>query len=217
MTAGAPFAAIIAGGRSIRYGAPKALARVAGARLIDRVLGAARAVLPDVVVIGNDKTLAEAVDCPWRPDLIPELGALGGIHAALRWAEEDGRPGILALACDMPFLSVALLRALLEAAIPRGGAGAAKPPDAVVPESGGRRGIEPLCAYYGVSCIPAIEAAIARGDHRMVGFHPQVALVRLPLAVVRGYGRPEILFLNVNTPADRAVAEQSARENDSHA
>jgi molybdopterin-guanine dinucleotide biosynthesis protein A len=130
------------------------------------------------------------------------VGALGGIHAALQWAQEDDRPGVLAVACDMPFLEPALLRHLLDAS-----AGM----DVVVPESGGRRGIEPLCAFYATACLPAIEAAIVRGDTRMIAFHDDVRVHRVPRAVVARYGAPDNLFLNVNTPDDHTRAERIAR------
>jgi molybdopterin-guanine dinucleotide biosynthesis protein A len=102
----------------------------------------------------------------------------------------------------MPFLDPRLLTRLRDA----GGEA-----EIVVPESGGRRGVEPLCAYYSVDCIPAIEAAIARGDHRVVGFYDELRVRRIPLEEVRAIGEPELLFLNVNTPEERARAEEIAR------
>src|SRR5690606_29284970 len=122
-----PFGAILAGGRNVRYGAPKALAMVDGARIIDRVMRALRAVTPDLILIANDADVYASVGLPMRPDARPGLGALGGIYTALLWAREAGRPGILAVACDMPFLDTRLLARLA--------GGAAHGADVVVPES----------------------------------------------------------------------------------
>src|SRR5688500_1780638 len=45
-----PFAAVLAGGESRRFGSPKALARVGGARVVDRVVRAARGALGETVL-----------------------------------------------------------------------------------------------------------------------------------------------------------------------
>jgi molybdopterin-guanine dinucleotide biosynthesis protein A len=199
-----PFGAILAGGRNVRYGGPKALASVAGARIIDRVMRALRAVTPDLVLIANDATAYASLGLPTRPDVRPGLGALGGIYTALLWAREAGRPGILAVACDMPFLDARLLGRLAE--------GAARGADVVVPESGGPRGVEPLCAYYSTRCIAAIEQQLERDDVHVIGFYDDVVVECVPIAEVRAYGDPQMLFLNVNTPEERERAEALARE-----
>jgi molybdopterin-guanine dinucleotide biosynthesis protein A len=196
----------MAGGQNTRYGDLKAMAAVGGHTIIDRVIERLRAVLPDLILIANDPRAYEGVGLPTRPDIIPGLGALGGLHAALSWTKEEQRPGAIAVACDMPFVSAALLERLLE----RANAGDA--PDIVAPESGSRRGLEPLCSYYAVSCLPAIEAAITRGDTRMIGFHDQVRVQRIPLAEVREFGDPNTLFLNVNTQEERMLADRIAQE-----
>jgi molybdopterin-guanine dinucleotide biosynthesis protein A len=192
---------VIAGGLSSRFGSPKALAQVAGQRVVDRVIAALRDALDDqeVVCIANDAAIAAAIGLPHRGDLLVGIGALGGVHAGLLWARERHCRGILGAGCDMPFLDPALLRALLDRA------GEA---DAVLPASTGRRGVEPLCAWYGTPCIPAIEAAVAAGDTRMIGFHDAVRVVLLPLHEVRTFGDPARLFMNLNTPADRDAAER---------
>lgn len=199
-----PFAAILAGGESRRFGAPKALARVGGRRVIERVRDAARAALPEVVLIANRPALFADAGLPVRPDLLPGFGVLGGVHAALSWAEEEGRPGALCLACDLPFLPPGLLGAL----VARAGEGGA---EAVVPESPGRRGVEPLCAFYAVACRPVVEALHARGERRAVALLEEVRAARLPLAEVRRWGDPEVAFLNVNTPEDHRRALEVAR------
>jgi molybdopterin-guanine dinucleotide biosynthesis protein A len=198
--------ALIAGGVSSRYGAPKAFAEVGSERIVDRVLRALDAAVPTVLAIVNDPLIAESLRVPTRPDRVPDAGALGGIHAALHWARERGATAVLAVGCDTPLLPPALLAELADAY--RRAAGADTAPDVYAAESGGRRGIEPLCAVYGVSCIAAIEGALERGDRRLIGFHGDVTVTRLPLARVAAHGDPATLFLNVNTPADRDTAER---------
>lgn len=186
---------IIAGGQSTRYGSPKALAAVGGKRAVDHVIAALRAVVDDVVVIANDIGLAESIGLAWRSDRVSGLGPLGGFDAALQWAVERGRVGVLAAACDMPFLSSSLLSLIAD----RGATGSA---DAVLPSSNGPRGVEPLAAYYSVACIPAIEAAAARGDNRLISFHSDIIVSRVPIEEVSAFGSPDEMFMNMNTPAD---------------
>lgn len=205
MSEAKPIGMIMAGGRSSRFGSPKALARVGGRRVVDRVADALGPVTSRVCAIVNDADLAAAIGLPHRADVHAGAGAIAGLHAALRWADEEGHHAILAVACDLPFLTTELFEALCDGA-------SRKPFDAVVPESEGPRGMEPLCAWYSTRCLAPVEAAIARSDHRLIGFHRDIRVLRLPLDVVRGFGDPATLFANLNTPADRARADQHLKE-----
>ena len=189
--------AVLAGGAARRYGGrPKGLVELGGQRILDRVVDAVRGVTgaPPLLV-------ANAPDGPgWRPDLhtVPDVrpgcGSLGGIYTAV----VSGAGPVLCIAWDMPFVTPGLLRALVD-----GSAGY----DAFLPESDGKRGVEPLCAVYGPACAPAIERQLARGDLKAIGFHPEVKVGTLPLERVREFGKPDVLFFNVNTPEDLERAE----------
>jgi molybdopterin-guanine dinucleotide biosynthesis protein A len=136
----------------------------------------------------------------WRPDLrvVPDVrpgtGALGGILTAVLEAPAP----VVCVAWDMPFVTARLLRALADALGAR---------DAVLPESLGRRGLEPLCAAYGPGCREVITAALDAGDLRALGFHQRISHGILPLSEVRRFGDPELLFFNVNTADDLARAD----------
>ena len=189
--------AVLAGGAARRYGGrPKGLIELGGRRILDRVVDAVAAVTGEPPLL-----VANAPEGPgWRPDLRtvpdvrPECGSLGGIYTAVA----SGAGPVLCVAWDMPFVTRELLRALVESS-----AGC----DAFLPESDGRRGVEPLCAVYGPACGPAIERQLARHDLRAIGFHADVKVGTLPLERVRGCGDPDVLFFNVNTPADLERAE----------
>ncbi|HEY7768731.1 molybdopterin-guanine dinucleotide biosynthesis protein B, partial [Longimicrobium sp.] len=199
----APLGAILAGGASRRFGAPKALASVGGRRIIDRAVDALSRVADSVVIIANDASLFADLDLPIRADDVPGLGALGGIRTALRWAIERGRTGALVVACDMPFVSANLLRTVADRA-------GSDDVDAVVPESGGRRGIEPLCAWYCVRCLPEIDRMLADGERQAFRLADRVRADRVPIDEVRRIGDPAILFLNINTVDDLRAAERIA-------
>jgi molybdopterin-guanine dinucleotide biosynthesis protein A len=189
--------AVLAGGAARRYGgSPKGLLAVGGRRILDRVVDALTAVTGQAPLL-----IANAPDArDWRPDLEtiadarPGSGSVGGIYTAVAAGAEP----VLCVAWDMPFVSEGLLRALVD-----GSAGW----DAFLPESGGKRGVEPLCAVYGPACRAAIARQLDRGDLKAIAFHAWVRVGILSLERVRGFGDPEELFLNVNTPADLERAE----------
>jgi molybdopterin-guanine dinucleotide biosynthesis protein A len=101
----------------------------------------------------------------------------------------------------MPFVPTSLLLALRELG---------READAALPASGSRRGLEPLCAFYSQACLPAIDAALASGEKRPVAFHESVRLAVLSHAEVSRHGRPEVIFMNVNTPEDLELANHIA-------
>jgi molybdopterin-guanine dinucleotide biosynthesis protein A len=195
--------AVLAGGAARRYGGhPKGLVQLGGRRILDRVVDAVQAVTGEPPLL-----VANAPEAPsWRPDLRvvpdarPGFGSLSGIHTAIVSASGP----VLCVAWDMPFVTPELLRALAD--------GGGQAYDAFLPESGGRRGVEPLCAVYGPACGPAIERQLARGDLRAIGFHAAVRVGTLPLDRVRAFGDPALLFFNVNTPEDLARAEAAWRQ-----
>ncbi len=194
--------AVLAGGAARRYGGrPKGLVEIGGERILDRVVEALAGVTGTAPLL-----VANAPEGPsWRPDLVtvrdvrPDCGSVGGIYTAV----VSGAGPVLCVAWDMPFVAPALLQALV--------AGAVKY-DAFLPESDGRRGVEPLCAVYGPACGPAIEQQLARGDLRAIGFHADVRVGTLPLERVRAFGDPDTLFFNVNTPEDLERAEAVWRQ-----
>ena len=198
--------AVLAGGAATRYGGvPKGLLEVGGKRILDRAVDAVSWVVRSMPIL-----IANAPDAAsWRSeldtisDVRPGFGTLGGIYTAVTAAAEP----VLCVAWDMPFLTGPLLRSLVER-FEQGDC------DAVLPESGGRRGVEPLCAVYGPACAPAIARRLdlGGGDLKAISFHADVRVGILPLAHVRSFGDPDKLFFNVNTPADLARAEELWRQ-----
>ena len=190
--------AILAGGGATRFGGkPKGLEQIGGERILDRL---ARVL---ALALGEPPLLvANAPDAAsWRPDLRtvadvrPGFGALSGIYTAVI---ESPAP-VVCVAWDMPFVAESLIRALADGL---------QSSDAVLPQSDGRRGVEPLCAGYGPACREAIAESMAAGDLRAIGFHDRIRVGILPLDQVRTLADPDLLFFNVNTADDLAKADQ---------
>lgn len=188
--------AIIAGGEATRFGGePKGLERVGGRRILDRLVAAFTEALgaPPILVANAPEAGSWAPGLRVVPDLRPGTGALGGIYTAVLEAPAP----VVTVAWDMPFVPAGLIAALAE------GLTAA---DACLPQSGGPRGLEPLCAAYGPAAGEAIARQLDLGDLRAVGFHDRVKVGILSLDRVAAFGAPELIFFNVNTVPDLAEA-----------
>ena len=188
-------AAILAGGRARRFGgADKASLAVGGARIIDRQLAALSTVADDIRIVANDRDRYADLGVRVIPDAIADAGPLGGVYTALVDARHDA---VIVLACDLPFVTAALLERLV--AESRTG----EEVDAVVPRSA--RGLEPLCALYMTRAAGAARARIERGDLRVAGLLEDLRVRELGPEALVPYDAGS-LFENVNTPHDHARA-----------
>lgn len=174
-------------------GQDKGLVSLAGRPLVQHVLDRVRPLGDELWITTNRPEAYAFLGVPTASDPQPGLGALVGLRTALQAARGET---VLLVACDMPFLQPPLLHYLLSRA------GEA---DVVIPRRGGE--FEPLHAVYRRDCLGAVEAALARGDSRMISFFPEVHLLPIDdaeLAVRDPDGRS---FFNVNTPDDLLRAE----------
>ncbi len=186
-------AAILAGGRARRLGGlDKSALVVDGRSILERELAAVRALTTDISIVANDPTRFAQVDVPVRQDLVPGAGALGGLYTAVASAST---PLVLALACDMPFVTSAFLTHLVSVA---------DEADAVVPRDADGRHV--LCGVFRGAVASHLRAALDAGRFRVAD-----ALAGLRVRVVdpeetAPFDRDGRLLLNVNTPADFARA-----------
>jgi molybdopterin-guanine dinucleotide biosynthesis protein A len=188
--------AVLAGGLGRRMGTGKAVVELAGRPLISYPLrAAAEAGLPTLVVAKSDSELPplEAAivhepDSPRHP-LCGVLAALGHVGASDR--------AVLAVGCDMPFLSGRLLAWIA-------GLG-----EAAVAEVDG--GLQPLPALYPQAAIPALERALARGDSLRKALETLRART-IAERELRDFGDPRRLFFSVNDASDLRLAEDWLRE-----
>lgn len=101
--------AVLAGGRSQRFGSDKAEALLDGRRLIDHAAAALCRHADDVIVVGrSDPAHVSIPDAPGAG-----LGPLGGLCAALHHARRNGYDMVLVMPCDAPDLPDTAARALL--------------------------------------------------------------------------------------------------------
>jgi molybdopterin-guanine dinucleotide biosynthesis protein A len=125
---------------------------------------------------------------PVIADEQPELGPLGGLVSSLRRAQHEW---VLVLAIDLPLMTPAFLRQLVEdaAATKRG----------VLPQS--PSGWEPLAAVYPRACLQPAEACLERRELSLQNFASRAEaeglLIAHPIT-----GAESQLFLNLNTEDD---------------
>ena len=196
------FGVVLAGGKSLRFGKPKAFAPLGGAPMVSWSVRALQAAELPVGVISHEDGMPADLGVPARPDLEAGLGPIGGLWTALQWAEERGDDGVLLLACDMPLVSEALIRTVL---------GWSKTAPAVVPL--GLNGPEPLCALYRTACASEVEHRLHSDDRSLRALVQVIGTVFISEDAVAEVMDPEIGFLNVNTQKDWDRAERFLTSN----
>jgi len=192
---------IQAGGQSSRMGQDKALMPFLGRPLIARQRELLIGLADELLVTTNHPADYVFLGLPLHTDLLPGTGPLGGLYTALNAARG---PLVAVIACDMPFVSAALLRAQCDLLL-------SEDADVVIPCS--RDGMEPLHAVYRRdACLAAVRAALDVGERKMTIWLP---LVRSRLMTADEVSRvdPEFRsFFNVNSPEEFRQAEDLARK-----
>jgi molybdopterin-guanine dinucleotide biosynthesis protein A len=189
---------VVAGGRGRRLGGaePKAMARLAGATLLERAIATLRPSCDEIVVAappGCPLALPTGAGIRRVADVPGFCGPLAGLVAGL-----EASPGsdAIVLGVDFPLLPAAAVAALLERLPGR---------RAVLPAPGGVP--QPLAAAYAGGAAPALGKRLRAGERSVT----TAALTLEPLVI----GDAELAtwegglasFLNLNTPGDWSRAE----------
>jgi molybdopterin-guanine dinucleotide biosynthesis protein A len=175
-------------------GSDKAFLDLAGRSLLSRALELARAVTPDVRVVGEPEkfaTFGVVVN-----DVYSGRGPLGGIHAALVSSVTDWN---LILAVDLPFLDLRFLHYLVAEAQSAGAV-------VTVPSDGGY--LHPLCAVYRKRFCVTAERALAEGRNKLDALFSEVPVRILGEEELLAAGFNPSIFGNLNTPDDWEQAKR---------
>lgn len=195
-------AVVLAGGESQRLGVDKALLELGGKSLIARTVHTLATLSEDTTVVTNHPEKYEhlALNVRFVPDELPGEGALMGLYSGLR---EARYPSALAVACDMPFLNLSLLRYMV---------GKSAGYDVVVPRPENDM-LEPLHAIYSKRCLPFMAELLAKGRRRIMAFFDKVSVFYVEGPTIAQFDPLHHSFVNVNTPADwRLVQDLFARK-----
>ncbi len=171
---------LLAGGKSSRMGRDKASLPMLGSSLLQLQLDKARLLGADDILISGGQEYIPGTRA--IPDILPERGPLGGLHACLAAAKH---PACVVLTVDMPLLPVPILRELLE-----------RHQDAELTLAQHGEKWEPLVGVY-ASCLHArIAPMIGHGGAPVLRLIEASAHQFIPLK------SDEILWANCNTPQD---------------
>jgi molybdopterin-guanine dinucleotide biosynthesis protein A len=183
-------AAILAGGKSRRFGSNKALAPWFTGYVIDAVVQAAMGACQEVIIIANEPEPYSYSGLPVFPDILPGLGPLAGLQSALCHAKAEK---IFLLGCDMPLLNPELLNLMWEI-----------PTWAPVVIPGTPRGLEPLHAIYHKSLLPIVDHQINSGNLSLQSLVRDIPChIVSPADILKVCPSFECLS-SVNTPGDLA-------------
>jgi len=188
---------ILAGGRSRRMGKDKWNLVLDGRSFVERIADEIRGVASSVAVVGDpgdglgsEGSLAKATNLKTVPDVFPQWGALGGVHAALTHCDADWA---LVVACDFPFVTtdlffrLASLRDSFEAVAPM--------QNDQIPQ--------PLCTLYRVApCRQVAERMINSGERKPIALLQSVHTRWVSFSEVDDIAGAERFFDNINTPQD---------------
>lgn len=145
---------LLTGGRSRRMQRDKAALEYAGQTQLARAMALLAPLVARTFVSVRGDQLADPQRSRYEciADAFPDLGPIGGIHAALH---AHPRCAWLVLACDLPFLDAATLQQLIAERDPRQVATAFRSSHDGKPE--------PLCAIYEPASLALIDARISAG------------------------------------------------------
>ena len=190
-------AAILAGGRALRFGGlDKSALVIDGRTILDHQLAELSQITDDLLLVGGQAPSGTLTRLRHVPDLVPGCGPLSGLQAALSAARSSV---VLVVACDMPFVPASLLRYFLTLV------NGPDRPDLVVPRTEG--GYHPLCAAYTRACLEPITRRLADGRLRVDGLFEEVRVRIVTRDAIAAFGDPDRLLANLNTPLEYRAIE----------
>ncbi len=194
---------ILAGGKSIRLGRDKLVEKIGTTSLLEQVVSTVRPLSKKILIVtANERTFTEYADRPdilVVTDIIPGQGSLGGIYTGL--VNSDLRHNLV-LAADMPFLSVPLLRYMIEVSDGF---------DFILPRIGTL--YEPLHAVYSKECIGPIKTLFENQKKMIIELFNYVRVRYVDREEVDRYDPNHLSFFNINTATDLNKARQIAEGN----
>lgn len=177
-------AAILAGGKSTRFGTDKAFMKFDHRPVIAHFYTLLLQLFHEVFFVSNEKkNIVE--DQTLHIDIYPDKGPLGGLYTALK---KSKHPYCFITACDTPFINVDLIKLLWER---RNNA------DAVIPVWNGKS--EPLVAFYNIRCINKIEELFETDNLSLKNLIEKLDVEKLDLSDLYPEAEIRKLFLNINT------------------
>jgi len=195
---------VLAGGKSKRLGKNKAFIELGGKPVIQWVLDALRDLCDELLISANEIELYSGLGVRVVRDAPSGKGALVGLYSALIEMRNDFT---FVAACDMPFLSKALVSYMMSRA---------RDCDALVPRIDAY--IDPLHAIYSKNCVAAIEKQIASGNRQVRSFYGDIKVKYVDKEIIYKLDPGGLSLFNINNTADldKARALIAGRDRGTH-
>ena len=172
---------VLVGGKSARMGQDKALLLWHSRHLVEKVAATVAAVTGTVTLVGQPERYRN-LKIPCLPDGRHGLGPLAGIEAVLETGQGEWN---LIIGCDMPGISIAVLRCLLDKA------GQTSALCVAAQDITGQ--IHPLCAVYHRRCLPAVKQSLDTGRLKLMNVLEDLQAEHILV---------QTKLENINTPED---------------
>ena len=152
--------------------------------LIEHVIGILQLTFKNIAIIADETEKFKYLGLPTYPDIIQNLGPIGGIYTALSRSKTEK---IFLTACDMPYLNKNFIRYMISVSSDF---------DAVVPFI--NNNYESLHAIYSVNCLTPIKKWIDSENLRIISFFDDIRLRRVLENEITQFADIRKIFKNIN-------------------
>ena len=177
-------AIILAGGKSTRMEEDKALLKISGLRLIEKIIRDIEPYFQEIIISTSPETIHRYSFLPLRiaADKESHQGPLRGLLTGLQASQY---PVNFVMACDIPEIHIPFLQIMMTFAGEY---------DIVVPVTGENK-FEPLFAFYHCRVIPKIQELLKQGIKQVLKLFPLCRVKYIPMV-------DQSWFYNLNTMGD---------------
>ena len=191
---------ILAGGKGIRLGRNKGLAKLKGKPLIEYVIDNLKQVCSEILISSNTDQ-CEEFGFKTIPDEFKAKGPMAGIHACLKASSNEHN---FVVSVDTPFISPDFIRYMAEQIND----------NMIAAPWHGKDHYEPLSAYYNKQAAHIMEVFIQKGNYKLQDVFQALAFSAVKMNDKLPFYHP-MLFHNINTEDDLVAAEKYLGENHS--
>lgn len=194
---------ILSGGKNSRMQTNKALLKIDGQTLIEKIFDLFSSLFKEIIISTNEPELYPFINALKVKDEYIDLGPLAGIHSALKVSKTEK---IFALSCDTPFITKSLIDHLINIKTEQ---------PIVLPKTS--KGIQFLCGIYSKEILPVADKVLSVNTEAkkiyekkksfrfsLSSFVERVGAEIIDVEFERFYFND--MFFNINTPEDLEYA-----------
>jgi molybdenum cofactor guanylyltransferase len=175
---------VIAGGKSTRFGKDKLLFEYNGIILIEHVLKVLKNIFSNIIIIANEKAKFSYLKIPVMPDVIPDIGPIGGVYSALTYSSTEEA---FCFAGDMPFLNAEFIKYMITVSGNH---------DAVIPYYDNF--YEALHAIYTKKCFNHLKDNIEKKNYQLIRIFEKCDIRKISREEIDRFVDPYEVFKNIN-------------------